>query len=157
MNTCIHVCGVQLRRVTACSLGTYTFSFGRKFGSHSPAPHKSLPLSLSLFFKILFLSNLYTQHGARTHNPKVQSRVLYWVSQPGAPWMPPILKPFLSLALIPSLSVTLYHPLPPLLYVCIVCSNTHIPQEQVTRWSPVLGWGWGSEEYVCLIHALVEF
>lgn len=40
-----------------------------------------------LFF-ILFIffifSNLYTQHGARYHNPMIKTRVLLWRSQPGA-------------------------------------------------------------------------
>ena len=36
-------------------------------------------------FKILFLSNLYTQRGALTHNPEIKSCVLHWLSQPGAP------------------------------------------------------------------------
>ena len=35
-------------------------------------------VSLSLsFLKILFLSNLYTQNGAQTHNSEIKSRVLY--------------------------------------------------------------------------------
>ena len=36
-------------------------------------------------FKILFLSNLYTQHGAWTHNPKIKSWMLFQPNQPGAP------------------------------------------------------------------------
>ena len=35
--------------------------------------------------KILFLSNLYTQHGAWIHNPKIKSHMLYQQSQPGTP------------------------------------------------------------------------
>ena len=35
--------------------------------------------------KILFLSNLYTQRWAQTHNPKIKSRMLPWLSQPGDP------------------------------------------------------------------------
>ena len=38
----------------------------------------------AFFKKILFLSNLYTQCGAQTHNPKIKSRMLHWLSQPGA-------------------------------------------------------------------------
>ena len=38
------------------------------------------------FLKILFLSNLYNQHGAWTYNPEVKSHMLYWLSQPGAPY-----------------------------------------------------------------------
>ena len=40
------------------------------------------------FFKILFLSNFYTQGGAWTHNPKGKSFMLHWLSQPDAPWSP---------------------------------------------------------------------
>ena len=36
------------------------------------------------FLKILSLSNLYTQHGARTCNSEIKSHLLYWLSQPGA-------------------------------------------------------------------------
>ena len=41
--------------------------------------------SFFIFLKDFFLSNLYTQHGARTHNPKIKSPLLYWLSQPGTP------------------------------------------------------------------------
>ena len=34
----------------------------------------------------LFLSNLYTQRSGQTHNPKINSRMLFWLTQPGAPW-----------------------------------------------------------------------
>ena len=37
------------------------------------------------FLIFVFLSNLYTQHKARNHNPKIKSHMLYQVSQPGAP------------------------------------------------------------------------
>ena len=40
-------------------------------------------LFLLLVFKILFLSNLYTQCGAQTYKP--ESYVLYLLSQPGTP------------------------------------------------------------------------
>ena len=40
---------------------------------------------LLLFFKILFLSNLYTQHGAQTYNPEIKSRMLDQLSQSGTP------------------------------------------------------------------------
>jgi len=36
------------------------------------------------FLNILFLSTLYTQCGAQTHNPKIQSRTLHLLNQPGA-------------------------------------------------------------------------
>lgn len=36
-------------------------------------------------FKILFLSNVYTQHGARTQNPKIKSRMHHQLSQTDAP------------------------------------------------------------------------
>ena len=35
-----------------------------------------------VLFKILFLSNLYTQRGAWTHDPKIKSCMLYQLSQP---------------------------------------------------------------------------
>lgn len=37
------------------------------------------------FLKILFLSHLYPQGGARTHNPQSTSHVLFRPSQPAAP------------------------------------------------------------------------
>ena len=36
-------------------------------------------------FKILFLSDLYTQRGAQTHNPEVKSHTVFWLSPLGAP------------------------------------------------------------------------
>lgn len=45
-------------------------------------------ISLHLFpflFNILFLSDLYTRRGARTHNPEMQGCSLHQLSQPGAP------------------------------------------------------------------------
>ena len=38
-----------------------------------------------VFFKILFLSNLYTQCGAWSYNPKTKSCMLFRLNQPGAP------------------------------------------------------------------------
>jgi len=38
-------------------------------------------ISLSIFFKILFLNNLYTQRGAQTQNPEIKSCTLYRLSQ----------------------------------------------------------------------------
>ena len=38
-----------------------------------------------ILFLNLFVSDLYTQHGAQIHNPKIKSRMLYWLSQPGPP------------------------------------------------------------------------
>ena len=35
--------------------------------------------------KFFFLSNLYTQRGARTHNPSIERRTFHRLSQPGAP------------------------------------------------------------------------
>ena len=45
---------------------------------------------LYIFFKrskknFFFNNNLYTQHGARTHNPEIKSCMLFHLSQPGAP------------------------------------------------------------------------
>ena len=59
------------------------------FLSHSSL-HRDFSQINYLFF---FLSNFYTQRGARTYNPKIKSRMLYWLSQPGAPqtnclWLP---------------------------------------------------------------------
>ena len=44
--------------------------------------------TLSFFFKIFFLSNLYTQRGAQSHNPETTSRTLYRLSPSGAPIQP---------------------------------------------------------------------
>ena len=38
---------------------------------------------LNIFLKIVFLNNLYTQHGAWIYNPKIKSSLLYWLNQPG--------------------------------------------------------------------------
>ena len=54
------------------------------FISFKPGTPPVFPL-FTFFLKILFLSNLYTQHGARTHNLEIKSHMLYWLSQPGAP------------------------------------------------------------------------
>lgn len=35
-----------------------------------------------MFLKILFISDLCTRPGARTHNPEMESRLLYQISQP---------------------------------------------------------------------------
>ena len=35
--------------------------------------------------KEFILSNLYTQRGAQTHNPEIQSPILRQLRQPGAP------------------------------------------------------------------------
>ena len=37
------------------------------------------------FLSIVFLSNLYTQCGAWTYNPDIQSHMLFQMSQPGVP------------------------------------------------------------------------
>ena len=43
-------------------------------------------LSISFFLNTyVFLSNLYTQYGAQTHDPKIKSHRLYQISHPGAP------------------------------------------------------------------------
>lgn len=36
-----------------------------------------------IFLKILFWSNLHTQHGAQTHDRKIKSQMRYWLSQAG--------------------------------------------------------------------------
>lgn len=40
---------------------------------------------LSFFFKVLFVSNVYTQCGTHIYNPEIRSCVLYHLSPPGAP------------------------------------------------------------------------
>ena len=40
----------------------------------------------------IFVSNVYTRCGARTHDPKIKSRVLYQLSQPGKPKMTTFIK-----------------------------------------------------------------
>ena len=42
-------------------------------------------LLLSLFLIFIYLSNFYTQRGARTDDPEIESCMLFWLSQPGAP------------------------------------------------------------------------
>ena len=39
---------------------------------------------LFYYFEDYFSSNLYTQRGAQTHNPKIKSHMLYQLSQPDA-------------------------------------------------------------------------
>ena len=48
-------------------------------------PAKKLWDFLFLFFNFIYLSNLYTQHGARTHDPEIKSHIFFQLSQPGAP------------------------------------------------------------------------
>ena len=50
----------------------------------SGTPH-NFSVFIFFFFKILFLSDVYTQHGAWTHNPETKSCTLYALSQPGPP------------------------------------------------------------------------
>lgn len=53
--------------------------------------YHGLPVTFSgmilffFFFEILFLINLKTQHGARTHNPEIKSHVFHRLNQPGVP------------------------------------------------------------------------
>ena len=46
---------------------------------------KTYFLVFNFFFKILFLSNFYTQPGALSYNPKIKSHMLYQMGQPGTP------------------------------------------------------------------------
>ena len=41
--------------------------------------------NLFIFLLILFLSDFYIQHAARTYNLKIKSHMLYQLGQPGAP------------------------------------------------------------------------
>ena len=61
-------------------------SFSR---TRNPLIHLEDPLNctFNFFLKILFLSHLCPQSGARTHNPKIKSRTLHPLSRPGAPSM----------------------------------------------------------------------
>ena len=57
--------------------GLQDHALGRRQAPNCQATQGSL--------KILFLSNLYTQHGAQRHNPEIKSYRLYKLSQPSAP------------------------------------------------------------------------
>ena len=57
----------------------------RAFLGTSTSFYKSWNFPILLFLKILFLSNLYTQHGAPTHNPEIKGCSLQWLSQLGTP------------------------------------------------------------------------
>ena len=46
---------------------------------------RPLDPSQSETFSCWLLSNLYTQHGALTHNPEIKSHMLYELSHPGTP------------------------------------------------------------------------
>ena len=46
--------------------------------------------------QFFFLSNLYTQHGAWTHNPEIESNMFYWLSQAGTLEMEIICLTFIS-------------------------------------------------------------
>ena len=50
------------------------------------SPRNSHCSSFFFFFKILFLSNLYTQHEAQNHNSKIRSQMFYQPSQPDTPY-----------------------------------------------------------------------
>ena len=53
--------------------------------------------------KILFLNDLSTQGGSETHNPEIESHMLYWLSLPDSPHvisLSPILKWQIILALL---------------------------------------------------------
>lgn len=49
------------------------------------ATRSRLDLPCSFIFEILFVSNLHTQLGARTHSPEINTHTLYGLSRPGAP------------------------------------------------------------------------
>lgn len=48
---------------------------------------------MPFILKILFLSNLYTKHWARTHVPEIKSHMLHQLNQPGAAGMLPFIGP----------------------------------------------------------------
>ena len=50
--------------------------------TQEPSPNSCMCVCV---LKTLFLSILYAQHGAPTHDPEIQSHMLYWLSQPSAP------------------------------------------------------------------------
>ena len=91
--------GVQLLDITSgvLSLDPHQDALRRKrepcsteeeaqhFKEFTQGPVKSVQNKTPSPLKTLFLSNLYTQLGAQTHNPKVKSCKLYQPSQPGAP------------------------------------------------------------------------
>ena len=56
-------------------------------------------LKISYFLKI-YLSNLYTQHGAQTHNPEMKTCTLHRLSQPGRPCVAGLFNPNATLQLI---------------------------------------------------------
>ena len=71
----------------------YTPEFCKREGNHEQItsvynetnPDCSSFFLFPFFPRDLFLSNLYTQQGAQTHNPEIKSRMLHRLSQPGAP------------------------------------------------------------------------
>ena len=62
------------------------------------------------FKKNLFLSHLYTQCGAWSHNPEIKSRMLHQLSQPGAPLFPQIFLSWCSHYVSPSLNFLSFSP-----------------------------------------------
>lgn len=44
-----------------------------------------VPVGSVLYFKVLFLSHLCTQHGAQTQNPEIKSHVPHQLNQPSSP------------------------------------------------------------------------
>lgn len=49
-----------------------------------PAPDHLSSLTCLLLLCCLFFNNLYAQRGTCTHNPKIRSRMLFWLGQPAA-------------------------------------------------------------------------
>ena len=56
----------------------------RAKGSAKPPSHQGCPAFYFMFFKV-YISNLFTQRGARTYNPNIKSHVLFQLNWPGAP------------------------------------------------------------------------
>lgn len=81
----------------------------------------------------LFLSNLYVQCGALTHDPEIKSPTLHGLSQPGAPAFPNQIEEVVRKSL--SISVT------PLTFLSHeeewLTSLVTLERERTTHWTPL--------------------
>ena len=74
-------------RIWIQSVWLFTFSIKTMFPRLEV--HKLLRVSdyfsgSNFFFKIVFLSHLYTHHGVQTYNPKIKNGMFHKLSQPSA-------------------------------------------------------------------------